>query len=393
MNFGSRPDLRTRKGLAVVALAAIVVAVVASTVIVVLRPSSSHTASTAGETRPHRAGRAPVVARLTQARTGRVLGLRDGAPAAIAVSSNHLAWENEPSRAHPNSALMEGDRATGKIRQLAPAALPQFGLASTRKYVVYAVRRGSVSELRAVRHDGSNRIVLSRSLAAPVAARGEVVGWADQPQGGAHERVVVRNMATGREWIAARLPRCRRGKCYRIDAVTLADDGVVFDRGAIGTQPSLIIRRRFGEAQPTMATVRNDPQPDLAPSSAGAFYYELERGWARWDFAAPRPSRTRVDPRRWSVVGYEHGRLLLRTVSPCRTRLIVRLPGKRAQTVPAPDSAPGSPKDLGPLCHLLTGFAWHGRRLIVAWAVVPKITLDAHTDVGVGGVVVETQVS
>jgi hypothetical protein len=377
-----------------IALVAAVIAAIAATLVFVLRPSSSHTPSTPVETRPHRTGETPIVARLRPARTaGPLLTVRDGAPAAIAVSAGYLAWEYEPSKGRPNSALMEGNRSTGKVRQLAPAVLPQFGLASTRRYVVYAVRRGAVSELRAVRHNGSGRVVLSRSLDAPVAARGELVAWVDELNRGAEQRVVVRNMATGREQIAARLPRCRAGKCYRIDAVTLADDGVVFTRGAVGTQPSLIVRRRFGEAQPTTAAVKNDPQPDLAPSSAGAVYYELERGWARWDFDAPSPSRTGVDPRHWSVVGYEHGRLLLRTVSPCRTRLIVRRPGKPAQTIPAPASAPGSPKDLGPLCNLLTGFAWQGRRLIVAWAVIPQITLKADTDVGVGGVVVETLVS
>jgi hypothetical protein len=30
----------------------------------------------------------------------------------------------------------------------------------------------------------------------------------------------------------------------------------------------------------------NDPQPDLARSSAGAYYYWLRHGWMRWNFGA-----------------------------------------------------------------------------------------------------------
>jgi len=41
----------------------------------------------------------------------------------------------------------------------------------------------------------------------------------------------------------------------------------------------------------------------------------------------------------------------------------------------------------------MTGFAWQGRRLVVAWAVLPRISLNSHTDVGLAGVVVETLIS
>lgn len=398
MKIGSQRDPRTRRAIAaVVALAAAALAVLASTHVVGGRRSSSRSLSTTGEPRSLQLGRRDVVASLMQTqpqqsrKRKRLLSLTGRGPAAIALAPHYLAWEYEQSKAHPLSALMEGDRRTGKIRELASAVLPQFGLASTRTYVVYAGRNVSGSDLRAVRHDGSHRVVLSRSLAAPLASRGDMIAWAEQL--GAYQRVVVRNMATGHEWVAARMPRCRRDTCYRIDGVTLADDGVVFDRGAIGTQPSLIVRRRFGKTQPSRVSVKNDPQPDLAPSSAGAFYYWLQHGWMRWDFRARRSQRTGLDAQRWWVVGYEHGRLLLRTGSQCRPRLIVRQPGKRPQAVPAPASAPGSPKDFGPLCRLMTGFAWQGRRLVVAWAVLPRISLNSHTDVGLAGVVVETLIS
>ena len=176
----------------------------------------------------------------------------------------------------------------------------------------------------------------------------------------------------------------------RIDAVTLADDGVVFDRGAIGPHPSLIVRRRLRDAKPTIARLKNDPQPDLAPSSAGAFYFWLQHGWMRWDFGRLHPHPTHLNGLRWWVVGYEHGRLLLRTGTKCRPRLVVRVRGKRTQAVTSPTSTPASPKNFGPLCALMTGFAWQGRRLLVARAIIPRISLTAANDVGLVGVVTET---
>jgi len=91
--------------------------------------------------------------------------------------------------------------------------------------------------LFAVRHDGFGRRTLTANLAAPFAARGERVAWAELDQD--TYRVVVRNMATGKQWIAAKVPRCVATRCFRIDGVTLADGGVVFSRGAIGFRFSL----------------------------------------------------------------------------------------------------------------------------------------------------------
>jgi hypothetical protein len=323
-------------------------------------------------------------------RRERLLALRGRAPGAIAATARYLAWADEPSRAHPVPALLERDERTGRVRRLAVGVLPQFGLASTRTYVLYVSRHASRQELWAVRHDGRARLLLSTSLAAPLGSRGNLVAWAEQA--GRYERVLVRNMATGRVWLAARPPRCRRGLCYRIDAVTLADYGVVFDRAAVGTQPSLIVRRRFRGRRADAVRVANDPQPEVAPSSAGAFYFWLGRGWMRWDFGRRRPRWTGVDGLRSWVVAYEHGRTLLRTGSQCMPRLVVRLPNGSTRAVPVPAAAPGSPKDFGPLCHLMTGFDWRGRRLVVAWAVIPRVSLAAHTDVGLAGVVDETTI-
>jgi len=68
-------------------------------------------------------------------------------------------------------------------------------------------------------------------------------------------------------------------------------------------------------------------------------------------------------------------------------RLVVRLTGRRSFVVDAPASTPASPKDLGPLCRQITDFVWQERRLLVSWSVIPEASVDAHSDVGLVGVV------
>jgi len=316
-----------------------------------------------------------------------LLSFKDNAAGAVAVASRFLVWEEQPSDEHPLPPLVQRDERTGKMRVLATEVLPQFGLAATQRYVVYAAPGAGGTKLMAVRHDGRRRIALSRSLAAPVTSRGERVAWAEQP--GDLQRVVVRNMATGVDWVAGKMPRCNRGKCYRIDAVTLADDGVVFDRGAIGPQPSLIVRRRFDDARPETVSLPDDPQPDLAQSSAGAIFLWLRHGWMRWPFGVEHPEPVGLSGLRWWVIGEEGGRTLVRTAARCRPRLILRLPGKRAADVPVPN---WSPTGLGPRCGLIAASNWTGRRLVVAWAVIPTASLDAHTNDGLSGQIIETRV-
>jgi hypothetical protein len=313
--------------------------------------------------------------------TGRIAG-------PVTVGGGYLVWETEGLATAIANGLFQRDLRTGKVRRLSPAPSAQYGLASTSSWVVYARATGTSVQLAAVRHDGSGSVVLARGLIAPIDSRGDLVAWAEED--GPRQRVVVRNMKTGKRWVAADNPRCMRGRCYRIDAVTLADRGVVFDRGAIGPQPSFVVRRGFHDPKPSAVSIPDDPQPDLARSSAGAFYYAFGRGWFRWDFGSRRPhftGRTSVQP--W-ILDFEGGRLLLTSRSGCRTSLSVRDAGGRVLRIAAPSRTASSPKDFGPLCRDLTGFAWSGRKLIAGWALAPKISVDSHTDVGLVGVVVSS---
>ena len=302
----------------------------------------------------------------------------------LAVVGPYLTWEQGTSRSGV-SMLMERVLETGKTKLLASNALAQFGLASTATRVVFADRGRSGPELVAVRHDGGGRLVLTRSLAARIAARGDMVAWAEQSA--SSQRVVVRHMRTGREWVAAQMSRCRRGRCYRIDSVTLADKGVVFERGAIGPHPSLIIRRGFGEDRATTTSVAHDPQPELAASSAGALFYWLQHGWFRWDFGQKRPHVVKLPASRSWVLAYERGGLLLLSGSQCEPTLKLRS-RQRSLVIHAPTSTPASPKGFGPLCRLMTDFHWQDKRLAVAWTIIPEVSLRSGADVGLVGTVV-----
>jgi hypothetical protein len=330
------------------------------------------------------AGRPPVDLKANQ-----LLLVRGAYIAAIASSGPYLVWETGSSKRHPLSALMERDQRTGRMRRLARSTLPAFGIGTTAQWVVYATEAASRIDLVAVRHDGSKRFALTHSLAAPVTSRGDRIAWAEQDDD--VQRVVVREMAAGRQWTAWQLGRCRHNRCYRIDAVTLADEGVAFDRGAIGMQPSIVVRRRFDQPRPSLFEVAHDPQPDLATSSAGVLFYWLGHGWMRWDFARKRPEPTNVKGSSW-VLADEHDRLLLRGGSRCNPRLIVQLPRERSFVIRAPASTSASPKGFGPLCRLLTGVTWQGSRLLAAWYVIPKLSLQAHADVGLVGVIMATHI-
>ena len=302
----------------------------------------------------------------------------------LAVMGPYLTWEQGTSRS-ALSMLMERVLKTGKTKLLASNALAQFGLASTATRVVFADRGRSGPELVAVRHDGGGRLVLTRSLAAPVAVRGDLVAWAEQSASA--QRVVVRHMRTGREWVAAQMSRCRRGRCYRIDSVTLADKGVVFERGAIGPHPSLIVRRGFDEDRVTTASVAHDPQPELAASSAGALFHRLQHGWFRWDFGQRRPHPVKLPASHPWVLAYERGGLLVLGGSQCEPTLTFKL-RHQSLVIHAPTSTPDSPKGFGPLCRLMSHFHWQDGRLAVAWSIIPKISLRSGADVGLVGTVV-----
>ena len=268
---------------------------------------------------------------------------------------------------------------THRKTQLAASSVPSFGIAATAGWAVFAVPVGTNAHIVAVQHGSTQRVVLSKLPISPVVSRGDRVAWAEEV--GARERVIVRTMTTGREWIAADLPRCSGSRCYRIDYVTLADDGVAFDRGAVGPQPSLVIRRRFG-GRPETTTVTNDPQPDLVPSYAGAYFFAFGRGWRRWDFGRPAPQRTgAVSRSRGEILALERQGLVSRTGDSCHPRLLVTLAGHTTRFAPPSINTHGIA-----VCGLLTGYSLDGNHLILGWSIIPKASLQSHSDAGSIGI-------
>jgi hypothetical protein len=200
-------------------------------------------------------------------------------------------------------------------------------------------------------------------------------------------------MHSGRTWVAADLPRCLGTRCYRIDFVTLADDGVAFDRGAVGPQASYVVRRRF-DGPTESVLVPNDPQPDLVPSSSGAFYFAYGRGWMRWDFGQKHPRRARiVGTGRPEVLALDRGRLLLFTGDRCRAKLVVRSPAGAPHVFASPVSSPLATHAFGRLCASLTGVVLEKSHLTTAWALIPDASIQAHSDVGLVGLVVREKLS
>jgi hypothetical protein len=163
-------------------------------------------------------------------------------PAAVAVDRRHVVWEPGPLEGEFSSTLVQWDPRSGRTVTLAPNVAPLFGLASSTHWVVY-VTPSQPERVMMVRHDGTGRQEIASAPIAPVTGRGDLVAWAEEDNG--NQQVVVLDTETGRRWLAAEMPACVGERCYRIDWVTLSDKGVVFDRGAIGPQPSFVVRRRF----------------------------------------------------------------------------------------------------------------------------------------------------
>jgi membrane protein DedA with SNARE-associated domain len=168
---------------------------------------------------------------------------------------------------------------------------------------------------------------------------------------------------------------------------------VVFDRGAIGPQPSAVIRRGFSDRRSARVVLKHVTQPQLVPSSAGALYYAIGRGWQRWDFGEARPRRTPFRGARAApLVAYERGRWLLVKRHGCESELAVRLADGRRRVLASPSGAGGLPTRQYSACHVLGALGWRGRQPLSAWAVIPAASVEAHSERGLTGAVLATPV-
>lgn len=275
--------------------------------------------------------------------------------------------------------IEELDLRTHRKTTLVAAGLPALGVGATTGWAAFVAPYGKTQALFAIRYGTTRRVLLSTSIVSSVTSQGDRLAWAEERAG--RQRVLVRSMTTHSTWVAADFPRCEAGKCYRIDYVTLADAGVTFDRGAIGTQPSQVLRRRFNGRLESVA-VPGDPQPDLVPSSAGAFYFVLTRGWFRWDFASRRPQASAApQPPTGQVLAVAARGILLQTGTSCHAKLVFLSMGHTETFLP-----PKAAGVNGDVCAHVTGFSIEANRLVVGWGLLPRLSLQTHSDAGVLGI-------
>jgi hypothetical protein len=304
----------------------------------------------------------------------------------LASMGRYVFWEAAGDEGQRDVVLLERDLKTGATRILAHGVSPALGIATTPDTVVFAAQSATGTHLVGMDSAGGHRHVLSRSLIAPFDARGDMVAW---PEGDTvRQRVIVRNMRTGRQFVAMAGARCRGPRCYRIDRVTVASKGVVFDLGSVGQgYPSLVGRRRWDATKTSFIEIANDPQPDLVRSSSGALFYRLRHGWMEWNFDEDRPHVTSVRETRPWLLAAQGGHRLVLTGGACNPQVGLIRAGGRIAVFPAPDSTPASPTQFGALCRQLTGIAWTGNRLLLAWSFAPKISLESHSEAGLSGMI------
>jgi putative copper export protein len=294
-------------------------------------------------------------------------------PSAVALDRRHLVWQTLATEEAESAVLVERDLLSGRTHVLARDVAPQYALASTPGWIVYATAT-LPRRLIALSGDGRRRLVLASRLLAPFAARNDLVAWAEQD--GDRQHVLTRNMATGDESVAADVPACSAGHCYRIDAVTLAAQGVVFDRGAIGSQPSFVVRHQFATARTTAVKISNDPQPDLVPSSRGAVYYAFGRGWYRWDFGDSKPRPINFSRAAYPI-RFDGGRWFLVENRPCRNTLTTEGPSGERIVIATSASIQAAAGVASDLCVNLSNESSFGDRPLTTWLIAPP---ESHSE-------------
>jgi hypothetical protein len=321
---------------------------------------------------------------------GGVLVVVSGAAAGpVGSDADHVVWESGPLETDSIQPVLH-DRvlSTGKTTTIARKVDPLYGVASTTRSVFFARTAPGGTQLLRVSHGGGRSRVLTGSLAAPIASRGDVVAWAEETD--ASQRVVAMNARTGRQWEVASMPRCTVSGCYHIGAVTVSDAGIVFTRDAVGQQPSQVVRRGFADEALESIDIVDDPQPDLVPSSTGALYYVLSRGWYRWDFGERDAQPVAFDGGPTTrLLRFEDGRFYSLTRMGCSYRIETRAAdGTGVRSLVTPEGLRDGARAPAGACKQLASFAWTGRQPLTAWAIAWASAAARHEDEGLSGAVV-----
>jgi hypothetical protein len=153
------------------------------------------------------------------------------------------------------------------------------------------------------------------------------------------------------------------------------------------------VRSALGGNAIQSVVVRHDPQPDLVPSSSGALYYVLSRGWYRWDFGAarPRPVSFANSPLK-QLIRHEGSRWYWLVRHGCSVRL-ESTPGGNAAALAVPRRLARLGPDYGSTCTQLGALAWAGTHAIASWAIAARAAESAHNDAGLHGAILSARVS
>jgi copper transport protein len=300
------------------------------------------------------------------AQRGLSVELAGAAANAVSSDGTTILWETVPTQESEQTALVERNLETGRTRTLARNVAPLFGLTATRTAIVYAT---ATSPERLVLLDRRSRrqTELTEALAAPFASRGHRIAWAQERNG--RQRVIVYDLRHNTTWTAADFPNCVSQPCYRIGSITLAANGVVFDRIAAGSDTSYIIRRAYSAPKPQRTVVKHDPQPDLAPSATGALYY-ARQGWYRWDFDQQQPQPVTAFAADSYPIAYDGSRWLLLQRHGCADTIVERPTRGRSHAIASPATAQTVTGVRTGICVRVQNMTLSNTRPITTWSIV-----------------------
>jgi hypothetical protein len=146
-----------------------------------------------------------------------------------------------------------------------------------------------------------------------------------------------------------------------------------------------VVRRHFARPRPEKLELPKDPQPDLVPSSEGAVFYALGRGWRRWDFAQANPTSVPVvdEAGREQLLLRERNHWFVLRHDRCDD-VVVELIGRRASTVGSPAKVRALSGAGKAFCARFISLTWSEGRAITTWSVAPAA---AHSHAEPTGVI------
>jgi len=230
-----------------------------------------------------------------------------GALSEVSIGGGYLVYSLVEVE-NGGGAVFEQKLPNGKATPLkTPGVVIPDGLTSGPRgvYVITGIAEKDV--LLVPHHNDRPSKVVLRNLVAPLSTYGD--SFAYVTIGKSNVRTIgVMNMRTGKTHVYAHVPSCASGKCSRIDQVELTQNAVVWDEGAIGTQPSYLLYQPRDGGRPSKLEITGDEQPDLVGAKGPIPFRRLGCDWQMWNgtttshapYQVPNPGQLlQVDDGTW----------------------------------------------------------------------------------------------